>query len=138
MPLKIESCRDEDMARAFAIISTAFGSNPYMDGLYPGHDTAQGRKTGGERLLSFKKNDPNTHFLKAVDTETSDIVGVAKWNIYNGVIPDEVGLDGDYWPMEEDKEYANCLWASYLKPRRKSIKDTQGFVVCKSLPSPDI
>lgn len=132
MPLKIEKCNDGDMTRAFAIISAAFGHNPYMDVLYPGHDTPQGHEAGGERMLAFKKSDPNTHFIKAIDTENGDIVGVAKWNIYNGTIPEEVGLDGDYWATEEDKEYANCLWTSYLGPRRKAIKDSKGHLVCES------
>ena len=120
------------MTRAFGIIAAAFGHNPYMDGLYPAHNTPQGRSAGGERMLAFKKNDPDTYFLKATDTESEEIVGIAKWNIYNGTIPEEVGLDGEYWETEEDKEYANCLWAAYLVPRRNAIKGTKGHLVCES------
>ena len=71
MPLKLETCSDADMDRAFAIVSAAFGrEHPYQNNISPEDDTESGRKTGAERMLATKKSDPNTTFIEVVDTET--------------------------------------------------------------------
>ena len=133
MPLQLDLCDDGDMPRAFTILSQAFAhEHPYFDYVFPKHDTPNGRKVGGERILAFKKGDPNTTFVKATDTETGIIVGVAKWNVYKGVVPDEIDMEGDYWDSEQDKKLAQEMWAGYLMPRRRAIKDTNGNLVCTS------
>ena len=131
MVLKVEPCEDKDMERAFTIVSLAFGhEHSYIDAVYPNHDTPSGRRIGGERMLAFKKSDPNTHFIKVVD-ETGHIVAMGKWNVYDGVIPEEQDVDGDFWKSEDDKEYAQYLYREYLRPRRKAIKKSDGHLVCK-------
>ncbi|KAL8722507.1 MAG: hypothetical protein Q9225_001023 [Loekoesia sp. 1 TL-2023] len=121
------------MPRTFAIVSSAFGHEyPYMDFVFPDHDTAHGRKIGGERLLAMKNNDPNTTFLKVTDTDTGEMIAMAKWNIYHGVVPEEPELDGDFWAESEDKEYAKHLFWGYLVPRREAIRKSGGHLVCKS------
>ena len=133
MPFHLDRCTDSDMIEAFTIISESFGlEHPYINYAFPHHETPEGRVIGGERMLAIKKGDPNTTFLKVTDTDTGCIVGVAKWNIYDGVIPEEMALDGDYWSSETDKKYAQELTAGYLKPRRQAIKDEGGHLACKS------
>ena len=133
MTLLLDHCNDEDMSRAFEIISTAFShEHPYIEFVYPLHDTPTGRANGAERLLATKRADPHTTFLKATDTETGKIIGVAKWNVYNGVIPEEVRkLDGDYWNTEDERELAEWYMNDYLQLRRKAITDSGGNLVCK-------
>ncbi|KAL8942205.1 MAG: hypothetical protein Q9211_001503 [Gyalolechia sp. 1 TL-2023] len=134
MGLKLGDCDDSDMTDAFAIISSALGhEHPYHDYVFPNHDTTPGRKVGGERLLAIKTSDPNTRFLKVTDMDTGEIIAVAKWNIYDGVVPDEIELDGDFWATSEDKEYAKYLFRGYLVPRREAIKRSGGHLVCKSI-----
>ena len=133
MPLQLDVCADGDMPRAFTILSLAFAhEHPYFDYVFPKHDTPGGRKVGGERILAFKKADPNTTFIKVTDTDTGTIIGVAKWNVYKGVVPDEVEMEGDYWDSEQDKKLAQEMWAGYLMPRRRAIKDMNGNLVCTS------
>ncbi|KAL8757132.1 MAG: hypothetical protein Q9199_002445 [Rusavskia elegans] len=128
MVLKLEECNETDMARAFAIVSSAFGQeHPYFDALYPAHSTPSGRKVGSERFLEMYRTDPNSTFLKITDTDTGEMIALAKWNTYDGVMPEEVELDCDYWVNEEEKEYTRHLFRGYLGPRRKlssSLVDT--------------
>lgn len=132
MALKIEECNDTDMDRAFEIISSAFGhEHPFMESVFPLHATPQGRRLGGQRMLANKKADPNTTLLKVVDTSTGEVVAQAKWNIYDGSIPDEFELDGDFWESKNEKEYAQHMFREYLVPRRKAIRDLGGRLVGK-------
>lgn len=97
MPLKLETCSDADMDRAFAIVSAAFGrEHPYQNTIFPDHDTEPGRKIGAERMLATKKSDPNTTFIKVVDTETDKMIALGKWNVFNGTVPEEIELEGDF------------------------------------------
>ena len=117
MPLKLESCTDDDMDRVFAIISAAFGhEHPYIDACFPDHDKEKGRKIGGERMLAMKRADPNTTFIKVIDTQ-GKIIAIAKWNVYDGTVPEEIDVDGDYWQRQDDKEYAQHLFREYLVPK---------------------
>ncbi|MCJ1347117.1 hypothetical protein MMC31_005338 [Peltigera leucophlebia] len=113
MAFKIEECNDTDMDRIFEIFSSAFGhEHPYIESVFPLHATPQGRRLGGQRMLAFKKADPNTTFLKVVETSTGDVVALAKWNISDGSIPDEFELDGDFWESENEKEYAQHMFVT--------------------------
>ncbi len=133
MPFEISPCDDADIPVVFAIISAALGPIPYMDALYPGHNEPSGREIGAKRMLDLKRTDPHSHFIKAVDTASGEIVGVAEWILYDGDVPEEHGMEGDYWNSMEDKSYADCLWKSYLGPRRQIIKENHGRVVCKQI-----
>ena len=134
MSLKLDVCADADMNDAFAIISAAFGhDHPFIDALYPDHEQPFGRKRGGERLLAIKQSDPNTTFVKVVDRDTNRMIAVAKWNIYDGVVPEESVPDGHFWSSLEDKEYAQHLFHAFNVPRRKAIRESGGQLVCKSL-----
>ncbi|KAI4103515.1 MAG: hypothetical protein LQ339_004240 [Xanthoria mediterranea] len=130
MSLKLEVCDDNDMHRTFTILSSAFGhEHPYIDAVFPSHATVAGREIGGERLRAIKHSDPNTTFLKITDTDTGEMIAQAKWNIYDGEVPEAVELDGDFWAGEEEKEYARYLFREYLVPRRAAIEDSGGHLV---------
>ena len=134
MSLQLSICEDRDMVDAFTVISTAFGhEHPYIDSLYPDHDQPFGRQRGGERLLNIKHADPNTTFLKVVDLDLNEIVGVAKWNVYNGVLPQESVPDGPFWASQDEKELAQHMFQGYNVPRMKAITGSRGNLVCKSL-----
>ncbi len=133
MPLELAACTDGDMDRAFVIVSDAFGQEyPYIKYVFPKHETLAGRRTGGNRLRALKNGDPNTTYLKITDTETGVMTAVAKWNIYDGIIPDEASLEGEFWDTETEKKLAQEIFAGYLMPRRKAIKNAVGKIVCRS------
>ncbi|KAL8855018.1 MAG: hypothetical protein Q9221_000215 [Calogaya cf. arnoldii] len=100
-----------------------------MNALYPAHSTPSGRKTGAERFQDMYRTDPNTTFLKVTDMDTGEMIAQAKWNIYNGTMPEEVELDGDYWVDAEEKDYARYLFRQYQGPRRIAIKKSGGHLV---------
>ena len=134
--LRLEEATDADFPRLFALMSMSFGhDHPYIDSVYPLHDESSGRLVGSERFLAVKNSDPNTTFLKVVDEsispavgENAQIIGVAKWNVYDGFIPEEIELDGDHWEDPEAKELAQYFFKEYLRLRRGAIKATEGHV----------
>lgn len=131
MPVKVLPAEDADMDRIFEIAATAFARNePVWDTLYPNHWTPAGRKQGGERMRLVKNSDSHTTYLKAIDDSTGEIMGMAKWNIWqNGKHTDPAqiqGTSGDYWDTQEDKEYADKLIPLFLEKRIAAIERTGG------------
>ena len=134
MSLQLSFCEDRDMVDVFAVISASFGhEHPYIESLFPDHDQPLGRQRGGERLLNIKHTDPNTTFLKVVDINSKQIVGVAKWIVYNGVLPEESVPDGPFWANQDEKELAQDMFRGYNVPRMKAIRESGGNLVCESL-----
>jgi len=130
MTLQLSPCTDPDFHRLFTIISNSFShDHAYIDATFPSHATPTGTSIGAQRFLEMSRADPNTIFLKVVDTSTDTIVGVAKWNIYKNTIPEEVELEGDYWESDEDKEYAQLLFREFLIPRRDWVRKMEGNLV---------
>lgn len=39
-------------------------------------------------------------------------------------------MEGDYWDSEQDKKLAQEMWAGYLIPRRREIKNISGNLIC--------
>jgi hypothetical protein len=129
MPFVVEECTDADMPCIFELFSVAFGhEHEYCEAVFPDHDTPTGRAAGSERMLSFKA-DPVATFIKVVNEAGKTIAG-AKWNVYDGEVPPEYELEGDYWRSQEEKVYTNALFTAYLAPRRTAIKDSGGNLVC--------
>lgn len=132
MSLRLELCYDADMPRAFAIVSESFGhEHEYIETLFPAHNTDAGRAAGAERFLTMKHIDPHATFLKITDPNINEVIGIAKWNIYNGTVPDPVQLSGGFWANDDAKEYANSLLAGFLLPRLEAIKASKGYLVCR-------
>jgi len=133
MALKVDQCTDADMPRVFEIISTSFEyDHPYINAVFPKHDTPKGRKHGAERMLAFKKEDPTTTFVKVTDTTTGTIIAIAKWHVFDGVIPEEEhGIAGNYWESQDARELAEWNSITFHQLRWKAIRDSGGHLVCK-------
>ena len=140
MPFIVAPCTNADYPRVFEIFSLAFGhSHPYNEVLWPDHGTVAGRAIGAERMRQIAEKDINTTFVKAIDTDlvTRDnpegkIAGIAKWNVYDGVIPEEEDLDGPWWDDGKgDKPRAQEMFRRFVKPRRSAIRESGGHLVCK-------
>jgi hypothetical protein len=61
-------------------------------------------------MKRIKNSDPNTVYLKAVDTNTNEIVGMAKWNIWREDTfkdSDKADSKGHFWETLED-EVKHC------------------------------
>lgn len=132
MPYQVAEAEEADMERLFTIIAKAFASNePFFDIMYPQHWTPEGRKIGGERFLKVKTLEYYTKFVKAFNPSTGEIIGAAKWNIYNGKIPDsEVPHDTtNYWKTESDQAIASFKGAEFVKSRNAHIAQTNGHLL---------
>lgn len=132
MVLQLALCEDADMHRFFEILSTAFGTeHEYINVVFPAHDTPAGKVTGGERMLQIRHADPNSTFLKVTDPAIGEIIGIAKWNIYDGSIPPENGLGTtEFWDSKEMACYADAMYRLYLEERRAAIRESEGHLVC--------
>lgn len=121
---------DADMYRLFEITSLAFKKNePFWCAMYPGHETAEGRRLGGERFVKAKHADPHTLYLKAVDEQTGEIAGFAKWNVYRNRFPAPAKAEGDFWPSDEEKAYTQHLMTEFNRDRMAFLKSTDGNAV---------
>ena len=114
-------------------MSESFGlEHEYINVLFPGHNTPEGRRIGGERFLQAKRSTPTSTFLKVTDTATDEIIGAACWAVYNGVVPPDIGLGTtEFWDCEEEAEYAEELQRNYLQDRIKAVRESEGHLVCK-------
>jgi hypothetical protein len=133
MVIITEPCSDIDLDRAFHILSDAFQHvQPVIDAIFPEHDTPQGHVFGREALLQSKKTDPTAHFIKAVNHDTGEITGIAKWLILQGQAAQPL-LPGTLLESDEEKEYAEHLLSEYQKFRSEVIKSTDGHLLGRSL-----
>ncbi|CAJ2509043.1 Uu.00g140690.m01.CDS01 [Anthostomella pinea] len=128
---QIQDCSEADIPRFTEIVSDAFAhDHEYVDAVFYKHDTTEGRKNSAEILLNMYCHDPNGHFLKVVDTDSGKMVGAAKWNIYKaGEVPAQIELAGDFWPNEEEAEFAKAIFHAFFAPRQKVLKENDGRLV---------
>ena len=138
MTFKVDLCEESDMQRVFAIVSDTFGpDDPFMEALLPKHSTPAGRVVGGERFLNTFKTDPVCRFVKATDTETGRIVGMAKYLVFEpGVQQVNNDMEGDYWADEDAKAYAHHLESELSRLRLEAVKSANGPLICESSPTP--
>ncbi|KXT04406.1 hypothetical protein AC578_3565 [Pseudocercospora eumusae] len=124
---------DADMARIFEITGLAFARNePVWDAMWPNHWTEEGKKQGVERMIKIKNTDPSTTYIKAVDSESGEIMGMAKWLVFNENLPASrrfEGGTGDFWPDEEEAEYAKAMADRFVQERNAYIECVKGNVV---------
>jgi len=130
--IKVLEAQDADMDRIFEITSTSFARNePLWDVMYPSHWIDSGRKIGADRMRTIKNTDPQTTFLKAVDESTGEIMGMAKWNVYDNHLPDpaEKKAMGDFWENDDEKLYASHMIELFIVERNRAIKQSGGNLV---------
>jgi hypothetical protein len=132
---EVRSCNEDDIPRFVEIISEAFSNDhEYVDAVFYNHKTPEGRKKAADMMLTMYRHDLNGHFIKVVDTDTSEMVGAAKWNIYKaGEVPPAPQLSGPYWPNEEEEEFAKAIFNAFFAPRQKVLQENNGRLVGMSL-----
>jgi hypothetical protein len=80
------------------------------------------------------RTDPNTTFLKVVDTELGLIIAMAKWSIYTGEVPQFSGdfSDRSWWADGKGNiEYAKTIATEFFKLRNEALDKSRGRLVCK-------
>ena len=138
MPFTILPCTDADMPPAFALVTETFQhEQPYHDALWPEHWKPDGQKAGVARFRASCRSEPNLHFVKAVDDASGQLAGLVRYYVLpHGEELDEGELEGDYWPTEEEREYACHLYREYLSLRRRTVREVGTPFVCESGPWP--
>jgi len=125
MALVVSVPKDEDFLRMAEIRSLAFGSNHYIDMLFPKYETLSGRLKLRDRLLDMKNNDHTVRFVITTDTTTGEIVSQGEWHFYEPnekPIPMDLGfVEG----TEEEKEYARHCIGTFQARRRQAIEATR-------------
>ncbi|KAI5371146.1 Putative GNAT domain, acyl-CoA N-acyltransferase [Septoria linicola] len=130
MPVIAIPAEDADFDRIFEITSLAFARNePVWDVMYPAHWTPAGRAKGSARMLKLHQTIPETTFIKAVDTETGEILGMSKWNIFQNYTPKRSEVPSDVYETEEDRRYAQGIVDCFIKDRNQAIIERNGNVV---------
>lgn len=128
MSVRVELCDDADIDRVFQIVSDTFKHDePYIDAVYPKHDTPAGHSEGAKRMLDQKHADPAVRCIKAVDTSTGKIIGQANWLcLQNKKVSDQ--LEGDFWDDKDAEEFAKSLYAQFAVCRKKAVQSANGPV----------
>lgn len=136
MAIILKPCVDEDMDQVFDLLSSAFGPNdPYMATVYPNHEDLAKRAHRGKRMLATERGRAKSTYIKAIDEETGDIVGMAKWLVAVNVLMEAERLEGDFWADEDSKELARFVSTSVRHLRYKRLMERQGYLVRSSLKS---
>jgi hypothetical protein len=129
MPPAVTLVSDEDIPTCFQILSKSFGHDaPFVDILYPHHDTPSGQAQGSKRMLAWKQSSDESTFLKAV-TDQGQMIGVAVWT-YMKELPSADMANWEkveeIWPDKEDWKFMDRLWRDYIVPRSQAITDSEG------------
>ncbi|ETN37745.1 uncharacterized protein HMPREF1541_07368 [Cyphellophora europaea CBS 101466] len=84
MPVKVEYASDEDAPRSFEIEHLAYteSEDPVEPLLFPGPMPPDASEKRAAIILKHKREDASIVWLKAVDTETGQMIGFAQWHIY--------------------------------------------------------
>lgn len=122
------------ISRMMEIQFSAFDEEPCHAALCPGGNNPQARAAAGERALQEYHSTPTQTIIQCVDTATGQMIGFAKWNLYDKTRPDEewrkrAEVDWEpearklfevfWWPTCEMRERLwegrpHCCWYSRL------------------------
>ena len=133
MALALDFCKDEDFGPMVDLMFDAMGArSQFVNAVYPHNMTKEGREKHRQTFLYLKVIDPSQRWLKVTDPALNQIIGVAQWNVYDGPKPPEIELDGPpgTWDSEDDKEWAQALFKSYMEDRWRVIREATGPVLC--------
>jgi hypothetical protein len=136
MPFLLSDAVDADFDRLIEIQFAAFGQTgdsprePFMDWMYPNADTPSGQAAARDRTLKSLRSDHTATFLKVTDTDTGEIVGGAKWNVYEKK-PEQKRVEVNSFKGEE-REYAELVLGVFHRRRHEHVT-ADGPYLCESL-----
>jgi hypothetical protein len=120
MLLEIHGVTEDDFPKFVPDLSAAMGGdNDFVNTLYPENWTPEGQRKAVERFIAHQNMDPTIHWIKVVDTDLDEIIGVSQWAIHDNEKPAEGDIDGPSgtWQNEEEKEYCQALYRSFMEFR---------------------
>lgn len=81
MPLEIHLAVEEDAPRLASIEREAYADNGLSPILFPGPFPEDALQTRAQGLTQQRKDDPQIQWVKAIDSDTKEIVAWAKWEV---------------------------------------------------------
>lgn len=83
-----------------------------------------------ERQLAEHKGDATSHWFKAVDSDSGQIVGGAQWHVYqeNPYVNGMEHIEATWWPEGEGRRFASMGMDQWFGPRGKRMNKPH---VCK-------
>lgn len=88
MPLRIAHASESDIDRLMEVQFAAMARDPFHHVLFPGPNTPTARALAGARTLHDWRNDPSENVLQVIETESGEIIGFGKWNVYASERPE--------------------------------------------------
>lgn len=82
MGIIVEDALDADLYRSCEIEVAAYAGNAASPTLFPGPFPPDSTEQRVQRLARERKEDSTTHYVKAVDEETHEIIAFASWHMY--------------------------------------------------------
>lgn len=124
MAIQVLKATEEDFPSLHTIHVDAFKDSPVNRVVSPKGDTPGKRETNIEKFHRHTK-DPSTNFIKAVDTESGEIAGFARWNIYpTGRTEEELNTPKP--PRPENPEMNVELMGIVVNLLEKTRRETMG------------
>ena len=75
-----------------------------------------------ERQLVWHRTDPTSHWLKASDTESGEIIGGACWHIFtSNPYADKTDHSCTWWPDGDQRDFANTCMTQFLRFRQTNM-----------------
>ena len=122
MPLRITHASESDIDRLMEVQFAAMAYDPFHHVLFPGPNTPMARAQAGARTLHDWRNDPSENVLQVIDTESGEIIGFGKWNVYASERPESAWkqhLKVDWTEDPTLKEAAETFLHEILGLRQK-------------------
>jgi len=111
MPVEIQPGLDGDATRFAEIEHLAYKDNPMTPLLFPGPFPEGVLARRAEALLKGKIEDPQVRWVKAIDTDTNELLGWAQWQIINGprLVAPEKSTFGQGCNVEACEEFFGAI-----------------------------
>ena len=105
MPFEVAAITENDFAemRKFVLSKDGTLAAPLADVALPADNDELGKirsEWSIDQQLDFFRHDPTARFIKAVDTDTKDIVSIARWHKYSA---QGTGKNDFEWAGTKDK-----------------------------------
>jgi hypothetical protein len=128
MPLELSIVtEDADFQKFAPLMFEAIHPNGFVDACWPNNLDAEAQKLHASGFAFHKSMDSTVTWTKVTDTETNEIIGVAQWFILKDQKPPEFDFDGPpgTWENDTEKEYAQDIYRSFVRPRRELIRNEE-------------
>ena len=125
MPLIVQDCVEEDAERIAEITYAAFADDVWGQIMFPKHPPPDVDTPTKRRYRRLITSEPHVIITKAVDTETNEMIGLARWelNVKEKSEDDWDSKSTREWDEGTNVEAANHLLASVVEKDRKFMGD---------------